>query len=128
MDWVYCGACHTTRNLLRRRARRRGLSGGGGAEGWDAPALTRLSQAPLPGPEDALFAYLRTGASPDHGTAAGPMAPVVRELTALPDSDIRAIGGLSRGSNAPVAQTEIEVRRRKVVSSTAIQLPPGDKR
>ena len=64
---------------------------GGVAEGWDAPALTKLSLAPIPWTADALFVYLRTGASPDHGTAAGPMAPVVRELKALPDSDIRAM-------------------------------------
>jgi nicotinate dehydrogenase subunit B len=34
---------------------------------------------------------LRTGESRLHGVAAGPMAPVVKELTALPDPDIRAM-------------------------------------
>jgi nicotinate dehydrogenase subunit B len=34
---------------------------------------------------------LRTGESRLHGVAAGPMAPVVKELAALPDSDIRAM-------------------------------------
>ncbi len=64
---------------------------GGFAEGWEAPALTSLSQAPIPWSEDELYAYLRTGESRLHGVAAGPMAPVVKELAALPDSDIRAM-------------------------------------
>jgi nicotinate dehydrogenase subunit B len=34
---------------------------------------------------------LRTGESRLHGVAAGPMAPVVKELSALPDQDIRAM-------------------------------------
>ena len=64
---------------------------GGFAEGWEAPALTSLSHAPIPWSEDELFAYLRTGESRFHGVAAGPMAPVVKELAALPDQDIRAM-------------------------------------
>ena len=64
---------------------------GGFAEGWEAPPLTSLSHAPIPWSEDELFAYLRTGESRFHGVAAGPMAPVVKELAALPDPDIRAM-------------------------------------
>ena len=64
---------------------------GGFAEGWEAPPLTSLSHAPIPWSEDELFAYLRTGESRLHGVAAGPMAPVVKELAALPDQDIRAM-------------------------------------
>ncbi|MNS71169.1 Nicotinate dehydrogenase subunit B [compost metagenome] len=40
---------------------------------------------------DELFQYLRTGYSPSHGVAAGPMAPVIHGLTELPDSDVQAI-------------------------------------
>jgi nicotinate dehydrogenase subunit B len=64
---------------------------GGFAEGWEAPALTSLSRAPIPWSEDELYAYLRTGESRYHGVAAGPMAPVVKELKALPDQDVRAM-------------------------------------
>src|SRR5450631_646258 len=60
-------------------------------EGWEAPPLTSLSHAPIPWSEDELFAYLRTGESRFHGVAAGPMAPVVKELAGLPDQDIRAM-------------------------------------
>ena len=73
-----------------RRWRTRYLAGGF-AEGWEAPALTSLSRAPIPWSEAELYAYLRTGQSRFHGVAAGPMAPVVKELKALPDQDIRAM-------------------------------------
>lgn len=86
----HCGACHTPRNALGAEQRRVRLAGGF-AEGWEAPALTALSRAPIPWSEDELFAYLRTGQSRFHGVAAGPMAPVVQELAHLPDADIRAM-------------------------------------
>ena len=86
----HCGACHTPRNALGAEKANAHLAGGF-AEGWEAPALTSLSQAPIPWSEDDLYAYLRTGESRLHGVAAGPMAPVVKELAALPDSDIRAM-------------------------------------
>ena len=86
----HCSACHSPRNALGAEQTGAHLAGGF-AEGWEAPALTALSQAPIPWSEDELFAYLRTGESRFHGVAAGPMAPVVRELAALPDQDIRAM-------------------------------------
>jgi nicotinate dehydrogenase subunit B len=86
----HCSACHSPRNALG--AERQGsYLAGGFAEGWEAPALTSLSRAPIPWSEDELFAYLRTGESRFHGVAAGPMAPVVKELAALPDQDVRAM-------------------------------------
>ena len=86
----HCGACHSPRNELGAEMATRYLAGGF-AEGWEAPALTSLSQAPIPWSEDELYAYLRSGESRFHGVAAGPMAPVVKELKALPDADIRAM-------------------------------------
>src|ERR1700724_1924720 len=86
----HCGACHSPRNVLGAEKASAYLAGGF-AEGWEAPPLTSLSHAPIPWSEDELFAYLRTGESRFHGVAAGPMAPVVKELAALPDQDIRAI-------------------------------------
>jgi nicotinate dehydrogenase subunit B len=86
----HCGACHSPRNALGAVEANAHLAGGF-AEGWEAPALTSLSRAPIPWSEDELYTYLRTGESRFHGVAAGPMAPVVRELAALPDSDIRAM-------------------------------------
>ena len=86
----HCGACHSPRNALGAEKANAYLAGGL-AEGWEAPPLTSLSQAPIPWNEDELYAYLRTGESRFHGVAAGPMAPVVKELASLPDQDIRAM-------------------------------------
>jgi nicotinate dehydrogenase subunit B len=86
----HCSACHSPRNALGAE-RRDAYLAGGIAEGWEAPALTSLSRAPIPWSEDELYAYLRTGHSRFHGVAAGPMAPIVRDLATLPDHDIRAM-------------------------------------
>jgi nicotinate dehydrogenase subunit B len=95
----HCSACHSPRNALGAEIAGAHLTGGF-AEGWEAPALTSLSQAPIPWSEDELYAYLRTGESRFHGVAAGPMAPVVTELAALPDSDIRAMAVYLASFNA----------------------------
>jgi nicotinate dehydrogenase subunit B len=86
----HCSGCHSPRNALGAEQRGAYLAGGF-AEGWEAPPLTSLSHAPIPWSEDELFAYLRTGHSRYHGVAAGPMAPVIRDLAALTDQDIRAM-------------------------------------
>ena len=74
---------------LRRRADRR--SRGGEAEGWHAPSLAEDSPAPVAWTADALFDYLRTGRDAKHGIAAGPMAPVVRNLAGVAPEDVHAI-------------------------------------
>src|SRR5262252_1177890 len=86
----HCGACHTPRNLLG--AEKPGNAYGGAViDNSVAPPLTADNPAPAPWTYAELYDYLRTGASRLHGTAAGPMFPVVQGLGALPDSDIRAI-------------------------------------
>ena len=45
----------------------------------------------MPWNAESLYAYLRKGWDADHGTARGPMAEVVRNLSAVPASDVRAI-------------------------------------
>lgn len=110
----HCGACHTPRNALGAEKDTRAYLAGGIADGWEAPALTSLSQAPIPWSEDELFAYLRTGASRFHGVAAGPMAPVVKELAAVPDSDIRAmavyLASFNETTMPPERQDKLAVR------------------
>jgi nicotinate dehydrogenase subunit B len=86
----HCGACHSPRNALGAERANAHLAGGF-AEGWEAPPLTTLARAPIPWSEDDLFGYLRSGQSRFHGVAAGPMAPVIRDLASLPDTDIRAM-------------------------------------
>lgn len=88
----HCGACHSPRNALG--AEKSGIHNflaGGFAEGWEAPPLNTLSKSPIPWDEAELYRYLRTGYSPVHGTATGPMAPVVHSMASLPDADIRAM-------------------------------------
>ncbi|WP_238122542.1 MULTISPECIES: molybdopterin cofactor-binding domain-containing protein [unclassified Xanthobacter] len=98
----HCGACHTPRNLLGAEKTGAAYLAGGMVDGWEAPALTALSKAPIPWTEAELFSYLRTGFSRFHGTAAGPMAPVVEELAALPDADIRAMATYLASFSGPV--------------------------
>ena len=86
----HCGACHTPRNLLG--AEKPGdVYGGAVIDNWVAPELTAANPAPAPWTREELYDYLHTGTSVLHGTAAGPMFPVIQGLAALPDSDVRAI-------------------------------------
>src|SRR5258705_6144598 len=114
----HCSACHSPRNALGAERQNAYLTGGF-AEGWEAPALTSLSQAPIPWSEDELYAYLRTGESRLHGVAAGPMAPVVKELAALPDSDIRAMAVyLASFNDTAIDRATQEARAARLESST----------
>ena len=103
----HCGACHTPRNLLG--AEKGGLAylAGGEAEGWDAPPLVG-HRGPVPWTEKALFEYLRTGFSKEHGVAAGPMGPVVAGLAELPESDVRAIAHYIASLSSPVDEAIAE--------------------
>ena len=102
----HCSACHSPRNMLGAEKGGRAYLAGGSADGWEAPALTSLSRAPVPWSEAELFTYLRTGFSPLHGVAAGPMAPVVAELAQLPADDVRAIAHYLASFNEPALQRE----------------------
>jgi len=87
---AHCGACHTPRNALGAE-RLNAVFAGGDVENWKAFAINAQSPSPVPWDADALYAYLRDGAHPDHGTARGPMAEVVSNLSAVPAGDVRAI-------------------------------------
>jgi len=87
---AHCGACHTPRNALG--AERASASfAGGDVDNWQAFAINAQSPSPVPWDADALYAYLRNGFHPDHGTARGPMAEVVSNLSTVPSADVRAI-------------------------------------
>jgi nicotinate dehydrogenase subunit B len=86
-----CGGCHTPRNTLGAEQQTKQYLRGALTDGWEAPALDALSQAPVAWTEDAFYQYLRQGYSRDHGAAAGPMASVVRAMGPAPDADIRAM-------------------------------------
>jgi mono/diheme cytochrome c family protein len=87
---AHCGACHTPRNALGAE-RATAQFAGGDVDNWHAYALNERSSSPVPWNAEALFAYLRNGWHPDHGTARGPMAEVVSNLSSVPNSEVRAI-------------------------------------
>ncbi len=115
----HCAACHSPRNVLGAEKASAYLAGGF-AEGWEAPALTSLSQAPIPWSEDELFAYLRTGESRYHGVAAGPMAPVVKELATLPDDDLRAMAVYLASFNAAADKPTQEALAARLETATKV--------
>jgi mono/diheme cytochrome c family protein len=87
---AHCGACHTPRNALGAE-RTAAAFAGGDVDNWQAYAINAQSPAPVPWTAEALIAYLRDGWHPEHGTARGPMAEVVDNLSGVPDADVRAI-------------------------------------
>lgn len=114
----HCGGCHSPRNLFGAEETARAYAGGV-AEGWRAPALDGSNPAPRAWTADALYAYLRTGISPDHGVAAGSMGPVVESLSQADERDVRAIAvyfasrmkGGSPARPQPTDQAEAAARR-----------------
>jgi mono/diheme cytochrome c family protein len=86
----HCGACHSPRNLLGAEKTSASFKGGE-AEGWRAYALGRSSQSPVLWDEAALTEYLAQGSHPLHGTAQGPMANVVDNLSQVDPADVAAI-------------------------------------
>jgi mono/diheme cytochrome c family protein len=101
----HCGGCHTPRNVLGGEERGHAYDGGV-AEGWRAPALNARNPAARHWTIAALTLYLRTGLSPDHSAAGGPMGPVVEDLASVPDDDVRAIATYigSKMPDAPVTR------------------------
>jgi mono/diheme cytochrome c family protein len=87
---AHCGACHTPRNALGAERTHVAFSGGE-ADDWSAYAINTQSPAPVPWNAEALDSYLRNGWHPDHGTARGPMAEVVSNLSSAPAGDVHAI-------------------------------------
>jgi nicotinate dehydrogenase subunit B len=97
----HCGGCHTARNALGSERGGSAHLGGAMVEGWEAQPLTSLSHAPVPWTESQLFSYLRFGHSAEHGSASGPMAPVVQQLGQLPETDVRAMAVYLASFNTP---------------------------
>lgn len=122
----HCAACHSPRNALG--AEKGGLDylAGGEAEGWTAPPLNRLADGKLPWTREGLTQYLRTGYSPRHGVAAGPMAPVIHGLAQLPESDVRAIATYLMDLPGPATSNAPEqaVATRAPTQAATMQAPP----
>ncbi len=115
----HCSACHTPRNALGAERWKTAYLAGGEAEGWLAPALSTLSRSPLPWSENDLYAYLRTGFSPNHGPAGGPMAPVVHAMEDLPDEDVRAIAHYIASFDTRQTTEGAPALRQQILTRTA---------
>ncbi|WP_397452395.1 molybdopterin cofactor-binding domain-containing protein [Pseudomonas sp. NA-150] len=122
----HCAACHSPRNLMGAEKGGAAFLAGGTVDGWDAPALNGLSKSPTPWTEDQLYNYLSSGYSDAHGVAAGPMGPVVSELSKLPKADVRAmavyLASLDSSAQAAPVSTVEEVAQPSV---SAVSLNNG---
>jgi mono/diheme cytochrome c family protein len=88
---AHCASCHTPRNSFGAEKSAAAYAGAA-IDGWFAPALSAASTSPMAWNSGELFAYLRSGATALHGTAAGPMSKVVHDsLAKLDDNDVHAI-------------------------------------
>jgi mono/diheme cytochrome c family protein len=89
---AHCGECHTPRNLAFALDNRKKFAGAVAA-GWHAFDITSDKGSGIGAwSDDDLSAYLATGHSLAHGTAAGPMGEAVdRGLSKMSPPDIRAL-------------------------------------
>jgi mono/diheme cytochrome c family protein len=117
---AHCGACHTPRNALGAEKRDQAY-GGGETDGWSAPALNASSPAGAPWTKERLFAYLGTGFDPVHGLATGPMAPVVENLSAVPEADVKAMATYVASTLGPATAN----RDGKPVAAASLANHPG---
>lgn len=127
----HCMACHSPRNAFG--AEKKGAAdflSGGLVHDWYAPALNGTAISALPWTQKDLFDYLRTGFSERHGVAAGPMAPVIQNLQALPDTDIEAMAvyldSLKQGvTSTAVNQTAEIVHEQQVFALSGKNIYEG---
>ncbi len=87
---AHCGACHTPRNALGAEEKDKAYAGAP-IEGWWAYAINKDAPAPVPWTEETLSEFLRRGWHQAHGLARGPMSPVVENLGAVPEDEVKAI-------------------------------------
>ncbi len=124
----HCSACHSPRNGLGAETTGADRYAGAPIDGWYAPPLTAANTAPVPWNEDELFTYLRHGATPLHGVAAGPMSPVVHAgLAKLPDADIRALAVYfaDRNGVGTRAATAAAPTLAKIAAASGLASYPG---
>ncbi|OLP45020.1 aldehyde dehydrogenase [Rhizobium oryziradicis] len=116
----HCSACHTERNSLGAEKTGTAHLAGGYADGWHAPALNIAALSPVSWTKEAYYTYLRTGHSSQHGSASGPMAPVIAALQPLPDSDIAAMATYLASLNGNTEPKDAaEAHDKAIAASTA---------
>jgi mono/diheme cytochrome c family protein len=121
---AHCGACHTPHNRLGAELRGQAYAGGW-VDGWYAPPLNRDSPAIRAWTVDQLMALLRTGLSPTHAAAAGPMGEVSHNLAAAPEPAVRAIASYFARSMATARASRTEPPLPDRAAPAAHQHPLG---
>jgi mono/diheme cytochrome c family protein len=125
---AHCGACHTPRNALGAE-RVNASFAGGDVDDWKAYAINAQSPSPVPWDADSLYAYLREGVHPYHGTARGPMAEVVSNLSVVPSNDVRAIAAyMSDVFGAPSPERKRQGEAALAQAKTGATAAPTDSR
>jgi mono/diheme cytochrome c family protein len=117
---AHCGACHTPRDRFGGEDTARAYDGAM-VEGWYAPPLNARSPAVRAWTAERLFTYLRTGLSPSHAAAAGPMGGVTRAFAKAPEKDVAAIAVYvaSLMSGAPAAKDDLPTPDRQDLADRA---------
>jgi mono/diheme cytochrome c family protein len=117
---AHCGGCHTPRDRFGAEDSARAYDGAM-VEGWYAPPLNAHSPAVRAWTADRLFAYLRTGLSPSHAAAAGPMGGVTRALARAPEPEVRAMATYvaSLMADAPAARQDLPTPDRQEAADRA---------
>jgi mono/diheme cytochrome c family protein len=110
------GQCSTCHGAVQGAASTRIDYAGARVDDWYAPAINAEPDARLPWTEAELYVFLRTGSSPLHGIAVGPMSEVVHgDLAGLPDEDIAALAAYFAnlgGAPAEIAVDEVAAAMR----------------
>jgi nicotinate dehydrogenase subunit B len=119
----HCSACHTPRNALGAERGGPAFLAGAVMNGWEAPALTGLSRAPVPWTQAEFYRYLRNGHTEQHGIAAGPMGDIVKELRHLPDTDVQAMARYLASFTEPLSDAQSVAQARQVVLAAQQNAP-----
>ena len=121
----HCTACHTPRNALGAEQVGQSFLSGALVKGWEAPALTALSRAPVPWTEQDFFTYLQSGFSPNHGSASGPMSTVVQQLSTVPQEDLLAMSHYLASYQSDTQAQQATPALAKAVVAQAAQSAPA---
>lgn len=118
----HCSACHSPRDILFGEQGGDNHLMGGIAEEWTAPALRGNQSVPVAWSHQDMAEFLRTGFSANHGVAAGPMAPVIREGTSqLTEEDRQAIATYL---TSMVDNQQITSKAQEIVQQTEDKIEP----
>lgn len=120
---AHCSACHTPRDAAGAEKFGKQFLSGGYVKGWQAHDLTASSPSPVPWTEQAYYDYLRNGVSQQHGAALGPMADVVKQLSVVPDEDLRAMATYLGSFQQPVDAQVVSQAVERQLATTARPAP-----